>query len=104
LKTFVSVKEAPEPDIYRHLGALAISLILFNLTPTKSMAPRKSHRQSDSSDGVDVGLELGSTVLKTLETVAKVCPVPGLSEAAKLALQITDMVKVNPQGDFNCSI
>lgn len=57
------------------------------------MTPKKSKRQSHSSDGVDVGLELGGTVLKTLETIAKVSPVPGLSEAAKLALQITDTVK-----------
>ncbi len=54
----------------------------------------KAKATSRPSDVADVGLDVAATVLKTLQAVAGASPVPGLAQAASLALEITTMVQV----------
>ncbi|KIL59097.1 hypothetical protein M378DRAFT_111327 [Amanita muscaria Koide BX008] len=56
-----------------------------SMTPSSRKLKRSSH--------TDVGLEITSTVMRTLEKIAAVSPVPGLSEAAGMALRITELVQ-----------
>ncbi len=54
----------------------------------------KSKVPAGSSEGVDVGLEVMATVLTTLQSLATGSPIPGLKQAADLALQITRTAQV----------
>lgn len=64
------------------------------------MSPRSSDRKAKlkapvgSSEGIDVGLEVMASVLTTLQTLAAGSPIPGLKQAADLALQITTTAQV----------
>jgi len=53
----------------------------------------KAKAKSKPSDAADVGLNVAATVLKTLQAVAGASPVPGLAQAASLALEITTMAQ-----------
>ena len=54
-----------------------------------------SSRKGKRPDHAEVRLDMvTNTVLRTLESVAKASPVPGLSEAAGMALQISETVQV----------
>ncbi len=54
----------------------------------------KAKTTSRPSDAADVGLDVAATVFRTLQAVAGASPVPGLAQAANLALEITTMVQV----------
>lgn len=59
-----------------------------------SVEKEKAKATSRASDATDVGLNVAATVLETLQAVAGASPIPGLAQAANLALEITKMVQV----------
>lgn len=59
-----------------------------------SVEKEKAKATSRASDAADVGLNVAATVLETLQAVAGASPIPGLAQAANLALEITKMVQV----------